>query len=143
MPRVSILEAFARLRRDDPDRRLIYLPASDAALTTSDIADSAARVASALDAARIDPGQVIVSAVGNVPLWFGVFLACRARGNPLLPLDAGTTTAEIAALAAQFEAAAIIAPDVRDVPGFAARQTVARGITLRIAPGSPAPLADR
>src|SRR5688500_4605582 len=81
-----IVEAFARLRRDDPERRLIYLPASAAAVSAAGVAESAAVVTSALNAARIGPGQVILSAVGNVPLWVGVFLACRARGNPLLPL---------------------------------------------------------
>ena len=121
---------------------MIYLPASDAAVPAAGLAESAALVTSALNAARIGPGQVILSAVGNVPLWFGVFLACRAGGNPLLPLDAGTTAAEIAALATEFDAAALIAPDVRDVPGFAASAPVAPGVTLRLRPGAGAPFPD-
>ena len=38
----AIVEAFARLRRDDPDRRLIYLPASDAAVSATDLWPKAA-----------------------------------------------------------------------------------------------------
>jgi long-chain acyl-CoA synthetase len=121
----AIVEAFARLRRDTPDRPLIFVPATHRALSAADIADSAERVASALETAAIEPGRLIVSAVGNVPLAFAVLLACRARRLALLPVDIGATGAEVAALAEHFDAAIVIAGDgAFSVPTHQPRHTL-------------------
>ncbi len=133
-----IVDAFTRLRHDNPDRHLIYLPATDGALTAANIAESAERVRSALDAAAIEPERLILSAVGNVPLAFAILLACRARPQALLPVDSGTTDAEVAALAERFDAAAVISANGSlSIPTHQTRNTAYRGIAvLKLTSGS-------
>lgn len=134
----AIVDAFTRLRRDNPDRHLIYLPATDAALSAANIAERADRVRSALDAAAIAPARLILSAVGNVPLALAVLLACRARAQALLPVDRSTTDAEVAALAEQFDAAAVIAADGSlSIPDHQTRHTAYRDVAvLKLTSGS-------
>jgi len=134
----AIVDAFARQRRDHPHRPLIYVPASRAALSAANIAEDADRVAEALDAAALEPERLILSAVGNVPLAFAVLLACRARGLALLPVDRGTTEAEVAALAEQFDAVAVISADgTLAMPAHHTRATSYRGVAmLKLTSGS-------
>ena len=134
----AIVDAFTRLRHDNPDRHLIYLPASRSALSAGIIAESGDRVRSTLDAAAIEPERLILSAVGNVPLAFAVLLACRARSQALLPVDRGTTDAEIAALAEQFDAAAVMAADGSlSIPTHLTRNTYYRdAAVLKLTSGS-------
>ena len=49
----EIVEAFAKLRRDEPDRRLIYLPATNRVVTATDLWAQAAALITAFDAARV------------------------------------------------------------------------------------------
>ena len=134
----EIVNAFTRLRRDHPHRPLIYVPASRAALSAANIAEGAERVGEALDAAALEPERVILSAVGNAPLAFAVLLACRARGLALLPVDRGTTDAEVAALAEQFDAVAVISADGSlAIPAHPTRATSYRGVAmLKLTSGS-------
>jgi long-chain acyl-CoA synthetase len=136
----EIVDAFSRLRRDHPNRHLIFLPATQAALSTADVAESADVVAAALEAAAIEPQRLVLSAVGNVPLAIAVLLACRARGHALLPVDKGTTDAEVAALAEQFDAATVITADRSlAVPTHQSRNTSYRDVAvLKLTSGSSA-----
>jgi long-chain acyl-CoA synthetase len=129
----EIVEAFDKLRRDDPSRRLIYLPTSSAVVTAADLSLRASAVQATLTAA-VDPGQLVLSALGNVPLAFALLLACRASGCVLLPLDAGTIATEIRTLADQFGAAAIVAPATMDIPGYTTAVAIDTSMTLRLPP---------
>jgi long-chain acyl-CoA synthetase len=134
----TLVDAFTRLQRDNPDRPLIYLPASQSALSAASIAESAKRVETTLNAAAIEPERLILSAVGNVPLAFAVLLACRARSQALLAMDRGTTDAEVVALAEQFDAAAVIAADGSlSIPTHQTRNTAYRNVAiLKLTSGS-------
>ena len=107
----EILERFADLRRDEPTRLLIHIPGADRALSASDIWDAHRRYSERLTRiAGLQAGQLIVSAGGNHPASVGFFLACRAIGVAIMPVDPGTTVAEILGLAERFEAAALLLP---------------------------------
>ena len=127
----AIVAAFTKLRHDNPDRHLVYVPARQAALSAAHIAESADRVRGTLDAAAIEPERLILSAVGNVPLAFAVLLACRMRLQALLPVDRSTTDAELAALAEQFDAAAVVSADgTLAIPTHQTRNTSYRDVAL-------------
>jgi acyl-CoA synthetase (AMP-forming)/AMP-acid ligase II len=107
----DILAQFADVCRDDPKRLLIHLPASDNALSASDIWSAHLRYADRLTRiAGVHAGQLIVSAGGNHPASVGFFLACRAIGVAIMPVDPGTTVTEILDLAERFAAAGLLLP---------------------------------
>jgi acyl-CoA synthetase (AMP-forming)/AMP-acid ligase II len=106
----TIVERFADLRRRAPDRVLMHLPGAGGALTAANIWDAHVAYAALLAEARVEPGQLVVSAAGNHYASVAVFLACRARGIALMPVDAGTTRPEILALGERFSAAALLLP---------------------------------
>jgi len=116
----EIVERFERIRRDSPNRSLIHLPAAGASLTAEDIWNASLRQRAQLEALGLglglgsghDNDHLVISAAGNrpgaVPLW----LACRSLGVALMPVDAGTPTAEIAELARRFGATIAILPSL-------------------------------
>jgi long-chain acyl-CoA synthetase len=104
----EIVESFQRIVRDTPARPLIFLPASDTALTATDVLAAATAVCDQLDDAHINPRGLIVAALGNRPSYLATFLACRLRQQPLCPVDAGTTAAEIDAIATKLGACAVL-----------------------------------
>jgi long-chain acyl-CoA synthetase len=134
----AIVEAFSRLHRDEPNRHLICLPSSHVVLTAVDIAENADRIRVALAAAAVGQDRLVLSRVGNVPLAFAVLLACRAHTCALLSVDKGTPDAEVAALAEQFDAAALIAGDGRlCIPRHQTRHTSYRDVAvLKLTSGS-------
>jgi long-chain acyl-CoA synthetase len=107
----EIVEAFQRIRVDQPDRVLVYLPASDSVWTAADLWNAAAAVSQALTRARVNPRGLIVAALGNRPVYLATFLACRMRRQSFCPLDPGTTPTEISAIAKQLGAAAVLTFD--------------------------------
>ncbi|MEP6783413.1 MAG: long-chain fatty acid--CoA ligase [Acidobacteriota bacterium] len=115
----EIVEAFDKLRRDRPDRPLIYVPGRASVVTAQDLADAVSRIIAALEHLAIDPDSVIISAVGNTPLLCALLLACRSRGQPLLAFDHTGTSAEIDRQVDAFSAAAIVAPDTYSAKGTA------------------------
>lgn len=104
----EIVEAFHRVVRDTPDRRLIYLPATDSALTAADVWSAGQHICRLLDAAGVDPRRPIVSVLGNRPAYLASFLACRMRDQALCPLDSSTPPGEIIAIATQLGASAVL-----------------------------------
>jgi long-chain acyl-CoA synthetase len=106
----DILARFGDLCRDAPTRLLIHVPGADSALSASDIWGAHLRHAECLARIGIQTGQLIVSAAGNHPASVGLFLACRAIGAAIMPVDPGTTVAEILELAERFAAAALLLP---------------------------------
>jgi acyl-CoA synthetase (AMP-forming)/AMP-acid ligase II len=107
----EILARFAERCRDDPKRRLMHVPGTDSALSASDIWSAHLRYADRLTrGGGLQAGQLIVSAGGNHPAGVGFFLACRAIGVAIMPVDPGTAAAGILELAERFGAAALLLP---------------------------------
>jgi long-chain acyl-CoA synthetase len=143
----EIVERFDRIRRDSPNRLLIHLPAAGASLSADDIWTAALQQRAELEALGLGSGpgldddHLVISAVGNrsaaVPLW----LACRSLGVALMPVDAGTPTAEIAALARRFGATIAILP--ASMPGLEALGTATPFehalVAVRLIDARPAP----
>ena len=129
---MSILIArFADVCRDDPARRLIYLPATGEALTASAIWKAHEQYACRLARSGVGEGHVVVSSVGNTASAPALLLACRALGAALLSVDATATSTEVDALAGRFGAAAIVdADEVRGIDGTARRHTGAAILKL-------------
>ena len=132
----EIVEAFAKLRRDEPDRRLIYLPATNRVVTATDLWAQAAALITAFDAARVGAGELVISVMGNVPLAFSLLLACRASNRALMPLDAGTTAAEVSGIADLFGASAIVAPRAMGLAADRGTTPLTNTMSLHLAPAT-------
>jgi long-chain acyl-CoA synthetase len=120
----EIVERFERIRRDSPNRLLIHLPAAGVSLSADDIWKTSLEQQAQLEALGVgslagrDDDHLVISAIGNRPASVPLWLACRSRGVALLPVDGGTPTAEIAALARRFGATTAILP--ASTPGLEA-----------------------
>jgi long-chain acyl-CoA synthetase len=107
----AILARFAALWRDDPKRLLIHAPAARRSLSASEIWSAHRQYAARLTTlADLQTDQLVVSAAGNHPAAVAFFLACRAIGVAIMPVDPGTTATEIRSLAERFAAAAVLLP---------------------------------
>ena len=126
----EIVEAFDKLRRDQPERKLVYLPARGEALSTVDIWECATRIRHTFRTTRVGHGALVLSTVGSHPAALAILLACRAESLPLLPVDGGTTTQEITAAAAEFGARVAIVPEGRELPGFANPVSIQPGLVV-------------
>src|SRR5687768_15499608 len=126
----EIVEAFDKLRRDQPERKLVYLPARGEALSTVDIWECATRIRHTLRTTGVGHGALVLSTVGRHPAALAILLACRAESLPLLPVDGGTTTQEITAAAAEFGARVAIIPEGRELPGFAHPVSIQPGLAV-------------
>ncbi len=80
-----------------------------------------------LEALGLGPGHcdahLVISAAGNRPAAVALWLTCRSLGIALMPVDAGTPTTEIVALARRFGATIAIVP--ASMPAVEALGTVA------------------
>ncbi len=116
----ELYERFDRVRRDDPDRPLIYRAATGDVLTAKDLASLALVVRDVLARAGTAPGQPVVSVAGNTATGIALFLACRNLGVPFLPVDKGASPGEIAAIASRFGARLLVAARTSwaDAPGL-------------------------
>src|SRR5262249_7230228 len=133
----SLVERFANVRRDDPARPLIHLPAADRPVTASDIWDAHLAYADRLSQAGVGAGGLVISAAGNTSSFAALLLACRALDAAVLPIDLEATQAEIDTLAARFGAAALVTREAVHAVGAGARYA---GIAmLKITSGSTGP----
>jgi long-chain acyl-CoA synthetase len=103
-PESRIVEQFNRIARDTPGRPLIHLPLATRTLTAADVRAAADEQLKLLIAAGVGSDDLLIYAAGNRPELFALWIACRSVGAALMPLDAGTTAPEIAALAERFGA---------------------------------------
>jgi long-chain acyl-CoA synthetase len=106
----AIVDRFASLRRGDPQRALIHLPAGDRTLTASDIDDRSQQYQKVLASVGVAAGHLVLSASGNRVGTIPLALACWTLGAPVLPVDVGTPIAEVLELAERFHASAVVAP---------------------------------
>lgn len=122
----DIVQRFARIAADQPDRPVIHAPASRESISASQLWQSQLHLRQQLSALGIEPGQLVVSAAGNRPAAIPLALACLALRVPLMPIDASATAAEVEQFAERFGAFAVAAPD---------------GSSLRLVRRQPAPAA--
>ena len=116
----TLVARFADVCRDDPARPLIHLPATGQALTAAAIWTAHEEYAERLARGGVADGHVVVSALGSTASAPALLLACRAIGAAMLAVDACSTPVEVDAVAARFEAAAIVnADEVRCLAGTA------------------------
>ena len=94
----------------DPQRQIVHLPSAGGSLTSAAIWRAHLACAQRLRDAGLQPGHLIISAVGNRAVAVPLFLAARACDLALMPVDAGTTTAEIDELSGRYGAAAVVMP---------------------------------
>lgn len=106
----EIVERFARLRRDAPDRPLVHVPGAGSAFTTGDLWALASRQRAELAGLGVGDEHLVIAVTGNRPAAFSLWLACRQLGAAVMPVDAGTPPAELAALAARFGGTIAIVP---------------------------------
>ncbi len=106
----AIVERFARLSRDNPDRPLIHLASSAATLTASTLWQSHLDYRERLAARGLRSGDIVVSAGGNRAGTVALMLASWALGAAVMPVDIGTPRAEIDELAARFHASVVAVP---------------------------------
>jgi acyl-CoA synthetase (AMP-forming)/AMP-acid ligase II len=113
----EIVERFLQVRRDGPHRRLVHLPSHRASLTADDLWTSSLAQRALLQSHGLGADQLVIAATGNRPSTLALWLACRALGIAMMPLDSGTPVAEIGSLARRFGAIVAIVPP--SVPGLA------------------------
>ena len=106
----AIVERFARVRRDAPNRPLIHLPISGTRWTASQLWTRHVLVRDRLVSLGLQSHQLVISAVGNTADSLALLLACRAIDAAVMPVDADATREEIFELAARFQAAAVVLP---------------------------------
>jgi long-chain acyl-CoA synthetase len=107
----DLVQRFARIAADQPDRLIIYAPASNERLSASQVWQSHLDLRLQLSALGIQPGQLVVSAAGNRPGAISLVLACLSLRAPLMPIDASATAAEVAQFADRFGAFLVVLPD--------------------------------
>jgi long-chain acyl-CoA synthetase len=125
----EIVERFARVCCDAPGRPLIHLPLVRTSLTAEALREAAAFHEARLSALGLGPGDLLVYGAGNRPELFALWLASRARGIVLMPVDAGTTPREIAELVERFGARrAILNGGAGSIPGASGAEEYCHGL---------------
>ena len=135
----DIVQRFARIAVDQPDRPIIYAPALNEALTASRVWQAHLELQQQLSSLRIQPGQLVVSALGNRPVAIPFLLACLSLRVPLMPIDASATAAEVEQFADRFGAFVVAVPDgpeVRLLPQQANAATYGDASLLKLTSGS-------
>lgn len=135
----DIVQHFARIAADGPDRPVIYAPASHESLTASQVWQLHLELREQLAALGIQPGQLLVSAVGNRPAAVPLVLACLSLRVPIMPIDGSATAAEVEQFADRFGAFVVALPDrsrVRLLRQHANPATYASASLLKLTSGS-------
>ncbi len=121
----ELVERFARIAHDAPDRIVIHAPALNRSLSAGQVWTDARALASALARADLEAGSLVTLATGNHPGTLSAWLACRMRGLVVMPLDRSITAAERREIGAAFGPCASI--DRADATGA---QDMAAGLQL-------------
>jgi len=108
-------QAFRAVLRDRRSETLVMAPSEARTLTAQDIDDQAGHLSAALAALHLARGHLVLARVGNASVMPALVLACLRDGLPMMPVDRSTAPAELAALAARWDAAAVIVPDSLDL----------------------------
>ena len=106
----AIVDRFASVHRGDPQRPLIYLPATNRTITAADIDLRCREYQYLLASLGIEAGDLVLSVSGNRTGTIPLLLACWTLGASVLPVDAGTPPFEVLDLAERFHASAVVVP---------------------------------
>ena len=109
----ELVDAARRHAKDTPDAALIDAPAERRVVTAGQLQTDAAATAAQLRRLGIGPGHAVAAHVGNRTGYFSLLLACLDVGAALLPIDGSAPAAEADAVAARFEASALVVHDGR------------------------------
>ena len=131
MPTSVIGERFERICRDRASSVAVQTLSTGTTTTFADLAAECMSIERALSDLGVGRGAVVVSVVGNRPLFFSMVVACMNAGTALVPIGEATDT-ETAALIEQAGAVAVITD--RDLPnmlkGVARERPLASGVRL-------------
>lgn len=103
-----------RLLADRADHPAIFALSERRVLRFADLAYEFQVTKAILERARVTEGSCVLSLAGNRSSWFALFLACLARGDVLMSLDAQTSSTETGQLASRYGASALVAPSSRE-----------------------------
>jgi long-chain acyl-CoA synthetase len=124
----GLLDRFARLARDGPERILVHVPSASRAITARDLQRAGRTLGRALARAGVGRDDLLVTVLGNHPAYCALLLATIELGVAILPLDRGTPRAEAVELAARFGARALV---VDDTLGAEPDEPLAEGVSLQ------------
>jgi long-chain acyl-CoA synthetase len=125
-----LVAAFDRVRREDPARPLIHLPARGHAITASEIWQAQLTLGEMFRSKGLETGRLLLAALGNNPSLVPVLLAARSIGLTLMMIEASTPDAERNALCRRFGAAAIAVPHAAAPHGEGTRADLTGGIDV-------------
>lgn len=136
MPAPSpIAESFQAVIQTRGAEPVLLAPSESRSLTPADIDAQARALEAALGAAGLARGHLVLSSVGNAAVMPALTLACLRAGLPLMPVDRSAPPSELRALAARWDAAAIVVPEARDLRG-------ADGTDVAAAPSRRLPIGE-
>jgi acyl-CoA synthetase (AMP-forming)/AMP-acid ligase II len=135
----AIVERFDRIRRDHPARPLIHLPLTASTISAGDLWELALAQRKHLERLGAGQDRLLISAAGNRPAYFALWLACRSLGAALMPVDSGTTTAEIRELARRFGASFAVLGDPQRAAELGVAEPFVAGLAIVSLDGQPAP----
>jgi long-chain acyl-CoA synthetase len=128
VPTSAIVEQFSKVCRDMHGTIAIRTLPEGEAITFAELAREWTSLARAMAELGVRRGTVVVSLVGNRPVFFPLLVACMQLGAALVPLGEATD-AEASALIRQAGATAIVTD--RELPFRAAREsTTSSGVRL-------------
>src|SRR5882762_6332818 len=107
MPSETV-EAFMRVRRDRPDRRVLVSLSEQRSLTCAALFEECVAIGGIFARAGLEAREVVVSVAGNRAEFMPLVLACFDRDLVLMPADRGTTLAEALALVDRWHASALV-----------------------------------
>lgn len=130
----ELVASFARLRRDQPSRPLVHLPALRRTWTAEALWERFEQTRDVFAASGIGRGDLIVARSGDAPTAMALLAATLARGATFAPCDRTTPVADVIALARRFGARATILEDDQAVatPITPARAPLPGGHTIRL-----------
>ena len=103
----EIVDALASVHRADARRALVHVPATAGVVHADELWLAYRHYVEQLRAAALTPQSLLIAAVGNRAAFLPLTVACCGLGVAVMPVDAGTTLAEIVELAQRFGAAAV------------------------------------
>jgi long-chain acyl-CoA synthetase len=105
-----VVDSFSACRQRAPGRFLLHLPSTGHSVSADDIWQAQRIWAQRFRDAGLEPGHVLVVAVGNRAPIVPLLLAARACGLVWMPAESSATDAEIAGLRDRYQVAATVLP---------------------------------
>lgn len=130
----ELVEHFACLRRDQPTRPLVHLPAQHRTWTAAELWQRFEQTRAVLAAAGLGSGDLLIARASDAPTALAVLAGTLSCGATYAPCDRSTPLADLADLAQQFGARATVVEDepaADPVSSSRARAALPGGHTVR------------